>query len=187
MALHKITKKSLKGSMLVQFKYVEREGTWTHASSSNSFLTIDGKQILMTPQFPDSIMETSCQFSIGDSTGAQNHTDTFLTRLMCNGSEEYLQQDMTGLTPYGTAFIHTGGRNDRVSPTRRVGHVTNVRTSVAFTHAYIPRTTNQITFEVQVRCTADRDFQVKDFFMICKEIGIPEDRVKSGSVNTDVP
>lgn len=177
----------MSGSLLVQFKYTENEGTWTHSSSSNSYLTINGKSINMTPYYPTSIMETSCSFTIGDSSGTQNTTDRYSTALFCNGNIEYEQNSILGLAPYGNSFSHSGGRNDRVAPTRRLAHVTNVRKSVGFTHAYIPRATNRITFEVKVKnANSDRDFQVKDFFMICKEIGIPQDRVKSGSVNTDV-
>lgn len=187
MTLHKITKKSMSGSLLIQFKYTENEGTWNHSTNSNSYVAINNKYIDMTPSYPTSIMETSCSFTIGDISSTQNTTDRFATSLWCNGSLEYEQTDIGGLSPYGNEWSHSGGRNDRTAPTRRTGHVTNVRKSVGFTHAYIPRATNKITFEVKVKnANNDRDFSVKDFFMICKEIGIPEDRVKSGSVNTDV-
>lgn len=175
----------MKGSLLIQFKYTENEGNWTHTSSSNVYLTINSKSIDITPYYPTSIMETSASFTIGDSSSTSNTSQTYSVALYANGQEEYSQHEFSGFTPYGNNYSHTGGRNDRLAPTRRTGHVTNVRKSIGYTHAYIPRTTNKITFETKVKCSADTDFMIKDFFMIVKEIGIPVDQVKSGSVTYD--
>ena len=46
MALHKIRKHSIKGCLLVQFKYIENEGDFT--TSSSSFVAVAGKNITMT-------------------------------------------------------------------------------------------------------------------------------------------
>ena len=45
----------------------------------------------MTPQYADSIIETSASFSIVDTANTQNTTMTFETALYVNGSEEYVQ------------------------------------------------------------------------------------------------
>jgi hypothetical protein len=186
MALHKITKKSLSGSLLVQFKYTEYEGTWTHSSSSNSYAVIGNKSILITPFYPTSILETSTSFTIGDSSGTNNTTDRWSVGLFCDNSLEYEQTELFGLSPFGDTFSHTGGRNDRLSPSRRQAHTTNIRKSSGFTHAYIPRQTNRVEINCRVRNqNNDRDFTVNDFFMIVREIGIPADQTKYGSVTFD--
>tara|TARA_B100001057_G_scaffold479845_1_gene551979 strand:- start:1172 stop:1741 length:570 start_codon:yes stop_codon:yes gene_type:complete len=181
MPLHKITKQSVKGCLLVQFKYEENEGEWTHASGSNVFATVNNKNITLTPQYPTSIIEFSCSFTIRGSQSSTNSSHTFESRLLANGQEEHLVVDVAGFEPHGNNHSHTGGRNDRTAPTRRHGHVTNSAYSSGFTHAFIPRATNAVILEVQARSTTDMDFIVADLFMIAKEIGIPEDRVAGGS------
>ena len=181
MPLHKITKQSVKGCLLVQFKYEENEGDWTHSSGSNVFATVHNKNITITPQYPTSIIEFSCSFCFQGASSTQNSSHTFEARLLANGQEEYLIQEVGGYEPYGNTHSHTGGRNDRTAPTRRHGHVTNTAYSAGFTHAFIPRATNAIILELQARSTSDLDFMVRDMFMIAKEIGIPEDRVVGGS------
>jgi len=181
MPLHKITKQSVKGCLLVQFKYEENEGEWSHSSGSNVFATVNNKNITITPQYPTSIIEFSCSFTIRGSQSSQNSAHTFESRLLANGQEEHLTIDVGGFEAYGNTHSHTGGRNDRTAPTRRHGHVTNSAYSSGFTHAFIPRATNAIILELQARSTTDMDFIVADMFMIAKEIGIPEDRVVGGS------
>ena len=89
-ALHKIRKHSIKGCLLVQFKYIENEGK-DFTTSSSSFVAVAGKNITMTPQYADSIIETSASFSIVDTANTQNTTMTFETALYVNNSEEHVQ------------------------------------------------------------------------------------------------
>lgn len=186
MALQKITKRAVKGSLLVQFKFVENEGAWTHSASSNSYAIINNKTLDITPQYPESILEINASFTIGDSSSADNSSDRYSSALFANGSKEYEQSGYNGLQPYGNEYSHSGGRNDRIAPTRRLGHSRNFRSAVGLNHAYIPKTTNLTTFDVRVKNdNNDRDFQVRDFFMIAKEIAIPEYGVQSGSTNFD--
>jgi len=186
MALQKITKRAVKGSLLIQFKFVENEGAWTHSSSSNSYAIINNKTLLITPQYPESIVEINCSFTLGDSSSADNSSDRYSSALFANGEMEYEQSGYNGLQPYGNEYSHSGGRNDRIAPTRRLGHSRNFRSAVGINHAHIPRSTNQITFDVRVKNNnTDRDFEVRDFFMIAKEIAISEDGVQSGSITFD--
>ena len=96
MALHKIRKHSIKGCLLVQFKYIENEGDFT--TSSSSFVAVAGKNITMTPQYADSIIETSASFSIVDTANTQNTSMTFETALYVNNSEEHVQGQLGGFT-----------------------------------------------------------------------------------------
>ena len=185
MALHKIRKHSIKGCLLVQFKYIENEGDFT--TSSSSFVAVAGKNITMTPQYADSIIETSASFSIVDTANTQNTSMTFETALYVNGSEEHVQGQLGGFTPHSNDHSHTGGRNDRTAPTRRHGHVTNITKAVNYTHAFQCRNTNSQILETRVRCTSAVSYRTRDFFMIAKEIGVTVDNVTgglgSGSVN----
>ena len=52
----------------------------------------------MTPQYADSIIETSASFSIVDTANTQNTTMTFETALYVNGSEEHVQGQLGGFT-----------------------------------------------------------------------------------------
>ena len=186
MALQKITKRAVKGSLLVQYKFVENEGVWTHSSTSNSYSTVANKTLDITPQYSTSVLETNASFSLGDSSSTDNSSDRYSAALFVNGIIEYEQSGYNGLHPYGNEYSHTGGRNDRVAGTRRLGHSRNFRSSIGINHAFIPQSTNKTTFEVRVKNdNNDRDFIVNDFYMICKEIALPEYGVQSGSVTFD--
>lgn len=186
MALQKITKRAVKGSLLIQYKFVENEGVWTHSSSSNSYTIIGNKTLDLTPQYPNSVLETNVSFTIGDSSSTDNSSDRYSAALFVNGINEYEQNGYNGLHPYGNEYSHTGGRNDRLAPSRRTGHSRNMRSAVGLTHAFIPQSTNKTTFDVRVKNdNNDRDFVVNDFYMICKEIALAEYGVQSGSVEFD--
>ena len=188
MPLHKITKKSVKGCLLVQFKYMENEGDWSHASSSNVLTTVAGKDITLTPQYPTSILEVSASLVFQETAGTQNSHHTYECALFANGHLEHIQESLGGVNPHGDAHSHSGGRNDRTAPTRRHSHITNITLASGYTHAFIPRSTNAIVLETRVRSTIDADFKVRDLFMIAKEIGVPDDNVSggSGSINDGV-
>ena len=170
MALHKIRKHSIKGCLLIQFKYIENEGDFT--TSSTSFTAVAGKNITLTPQYPDSIIETSASFSMVDTANTQNTTMTFETALYVNGSEEHVQGQLGGFTPHGNTHSHTGGRNDRTAPTRRHGHVRNMSCAAGFTHAFTPASTNAQDQDVRAKNSATRNIRIRDFFFISKEISI---------------
>lgn len=180
MALTRVTKHIVHGSLLVQFKYVENSGNWDLSSSQTTYTEINSKNIVMTPQYADSILEHSCSMTMRDISGSQNITDTYSAALFVNNQLQYEETGIGGLTPYGNNHSHTGGRNDRTAPTRRHGHVTNVAKSMGFTHAYTPGSTNAQDSDIRVRNSATRNIRIRDFFFIVKEISIG--LASSGSV-----
>ena len=172
MPLHKITKKSVKGCLLVQFKYMENEGDWSHASSSNVLTAVAGKNITLTPQYPTSILEVSASLTFQETAGTQNSHHSYECALFANGHQEHIQESLGGVTPYGNDHSHTGGRNDRTAPTRRHSHIRNVATAAGFTHAFTPASTNAQDQDIRVKNNATRNIRVRDFFFISKEISI---------------
>jgi len=172
MALTRVTKHIVHGSLLVQFKYVENVGNWDLTGSQNVYTKVNNKNIVLTPQYADSILENSASATIRDISGSQNITDTYSIGLHVNGSLEYEESTIGGFTPYGNNYIHTGGRNDRIAPTRRHGHITNMSHSLGLSHAYTPGTTNAQDCDVRVKNSTTRNIRVRDFFFIAKEISI---------------
>ena len=172
MALTRVTKHIIHGSLLVQFKYTENSGSWVLSSSRTTFTKINNKNVVMTPQYADSILENSASMTMRQEAG-NNNNDQLAIALFVNGSNEYEQTNILGNQPYGNNHSHTGGRNDRTAPTRRHGHITNQRAAVGFTHTFTPASTNAQDMDVRARnISADRNFSVQDFFFICKEISI---------------
>lgn len=172
MALTRVTKHIVHGSLLVQFKYTENVGDWDLTSSQTTYTKIANKNIVITPQYADSILENSSSMTIRDISGGQNITDKFSAGLHVNGQLEYEETGVAGLGVYGNNHSHTGGRNDRTAPTRRHGHVTNIAKAMGFTHAYTPGTTNAQDCDVRVKNSAGRNIRVRDWFFIAKEISI---------------
>ena len=187
MALTRVTKHIVHGSLLVQFKYVENAGDFDISSSQSTYTEINNKNIVMTPQYADSILEDSCSCAVKMQHTSDSTTDTINLALFVNGANEYEQGQLLGFQPYGNQHSHTGGRNDRTAPTRRHGHVTNITKAVNYTHAFQCRNTNSQILETRVRCTSAVSYRTRDFFMIAKEIGVTVDNVTgglgSGSVN----
>ena len=173
MALTRVTKHIVHGSLLVQFKYVENNGDFDINTSSSTFTQINSKNILLTPQYADSILETQANLSVRDMENVSNVTDTYQGAIYVNDSQEYLVTSIGGLRPYGNQFSHHGGRNDRLrTSTSRHGHATGQSYALNMNHAYTPGTTNEQDIDVRARCTADRNFRVRDLFLIAKEISI---------------
>ena len=76
MALQKITKRAVKGSLLVQYKFDENEGVWTHGTSSNSYAIV-AKNFSYDAQYPNSVIEFNGSFSIGKVANSDNSSDTY--------------------------------------------------------------------------------------------------------------
>ena len=172
MALTRVTKHIVHGSLLVQFKYTENSGNWDLTSSQNVYTLVNSKNILMTPQYADSILECQSSMAIRDASNSDSLTDQFSAALFVNGSNEYEVVGIRGVNPYGNTFHHTGGRNDRMNPTRRHGHVRNFSASVGLNHAYTPASTNEQDIQTRVKNSTTRSIRVRDFFMMTKEISI---------------
>ena len=172
MALTRVTKHIVHGSLLVQFKYVENAGDFDISSSQSTYQEINNKNIVMTPQYADSILEDSCSCAVKMQHSSDNTTDTISLALFVNGANDYEQGQMLGFQPYGNQHSHTGGRNDRTAPTRRHGHVRNMSCAAGFTHAFTPASTNAQDQDVRAKNSATRNIRIRDFFFISKEISI---------------
>lgn len=186
MPLYKITKRTIRGSLLVQFKTAETS-SWLHSESSNQYSTVGGLTPSITPLYINSILETNCSMTLRDSQGASNTHDTYSIALYVNGNVEYTQTEIMGHTPYGNT--HTaGGRNDRVSPTAQHGHVTSQAQPVSIIHAFRPNSTNRVTFEVKMKNNGgDRDLLVQDFFFIIKELGVSDETLVQQNNDPPLP
>lgn len=172
MALTRVTKHIVYGSLLVQFKYIENSGDHSVDSNQSTYQTINNKTITMTPQYSDSILENMCSFTMRQQSGTGNH-DRLGIKLNVNGSNEYEQTELFGQNPHGNNHSQSGGRNDRLAPTRRHGHVSDIAQPVNFSHSFRPGTTNSQLMEVLVRNTdAARTFLIRDFFFIAKELSL---------------
>jgi len=172
MALTRVTKHIVHGSLLVQFKYTENAGDFDLTTSQTTYTEINGKNILMTPQYADSIIENQASMTSRDISNSDNIGDVFSAALFVNGTNEYEQSDVRGVGPYGNQHSHTGGRNDRTAPTRRHGHVRNFTAAMGLSHAYTPASTNQLDMDVRVKNSTTRNIRIRDFFFLAKEISI---------------
>lgn len=172
MALTRVTKHIVHGSLLVQFKYTENAGDWDLTASQSTYTEINNKNILMTPQYADSIIENQASMTSRDISGSQNIADVFSAAIFINGINEYEQSDVRTVGPYGNQHSHTGGRNDRTAPSRRHGHVTNFTAAMGLNHAYTPASTNELDMDVRVKNSTTRSIRIRDFFFLAKEISI---------------
>ena len=181
MALTRVTKHIIHGSLLVQFKYVENTGDFDLNSSQTTYTEVNSKNIVMTPQYADSILEDSTSMSVKLNNATDNVHDEISVALFVNGTNEYEKTSILGARPYGDAHSHTGGRNDRTAPTRRHSHIRNTAAAAGFTHAFTPASTNAQDQDIRVKNNATRNIRVRDFFFISKEISIG--LATSGSLN----
>jgi len=181
MALTRVTKHIIHGSLLVQFKYVENTGNFDISSSQSTYTEVNSKNIVMTPQYADSILEDSTSMAVNMVHATDNVHDEISIALFVNGNNEYEKTSILGASPYGNAHSHTGGRNDRTAPTRRHGHVRSMATAAGFTHAYTPASTNAQDQDIRAKNSATRNIRIRDFFFISKEISIG--LATSGSLN----
>ena len=172
MALTRVTKHIVHGSLLVQFKYTENTGDFDVTTSQSTYQEINSKNILMTPQYADSIIENSASMTIRQTSGTTNVGDTQSVALFVNGSNEYEETSIGMVQPHGGSHGHTGGRNNRTAPTARHAHVTNTTLAIGLTHAYTPATTNELDMDIRVKNSATRNIRVRDFYFIAKEISI---------------
>ena len=182
MALTRVTKHIIHGSLLVQFKYVENTGDFDLNSSQSTYTEVNSKNIVLTPQYADSILEDSTSMSVKQNHASDNVHDEISVALFVNGTNEYETTELLGVQPYSSStHSHTGGRNDRTAPTRRHSHIRNVATAAGFTHAFTPASTNAQDQDIRVKNNATRNIRVRDFFFISKEISIG--LATSGSLN----
>lgn len=163
MALTKITKHVVHGSLLVQYKY--QDLTDASASGTTSFVNF-GSSLAITPKYNDSTLEF--EMSAGLYRADTGSDVSYEIRLLVNGNQEHIQTGFFGGYTQGDNWqhqphIHIVRQHDhhdyhRVHQNvndgwRTVGtqHVQNSRHSVRMTHDHRPASTSQQTFQVQVR------------------------------------
>lgn len=178
MALTKVTKHIVHGSLLVQFKYADISDT-AITGSTQTYQTI-GSAIVMTPQYGDSILE--CTFSASfeyTNTGADTQ---YAVSLFVNGIEEYEHTQLGGGPTGGHAFTQHGGEHDRVYANIFHSTFRNTRQSIGWVHNHTPGNTNAQSVEARGRCMDNNSWRldVREGFLIVKELSMG---VNSGSQN----
>ena len=105
MALTKVTKHIMHGSLLIQYKYADLADT--SVSSNTQTETQIGAGVVITPQYADSILENSFSGSMYNSgTGSNTH---FRVALFVNDQKEYEQTQLFGGASGGHEVTHHGG------------------------------------------------------------------------------
>lgn len=180
MALTKVTKHIIHGSLLIQFKHRDLSDLNT-GSSTQSFQAVGN--LVMTPQYADSILETTCSGSLRDDSNNSSIDQEMELALYVNGTQEYIQTELMSNGFTGNTYSQHSGRGDRLGGNARHGHLRQMRSSVGFVHNMLPGTTNAQTHEIRIRNKDNnsRNIQFIDGFLILKEISIGIDSL-SGSV-----
>lgn len=170
MALTKVTKHVVHGSLLVQFKYADLSDKGV-TGSETTFQTV-GSAISITPLYADSILETAFSGSLQDnlSQGSNNQLEM---AFYVNGQNEYQQTEMMGAAGSGNSHQQHGGDHDRIQHGIVHGHFHDFKQSVGMQHAYQPNSTNAQSIEVRIRRDGgSNDFTMREGFLIAKEISI---------------
>ena len=170
MALTKVTKHIMHGSLLIQYKYADLSDT--SVSSNTQTETQIGAGVVITPQYADSILENSFSGSMHNTgTGTNNH---FRIALFVNDSKEYEQTELYGGASGGHEATHHGGVSDRLYAQSVYGSIVDQMQSVGFVHAYTPGSTNAQDCDVRGSCQDSNSttFHVREGFLILKEVSI---------------
>jgi len=168
MALTKVTKHILHGSLLVQYKYANI----ADGNTSGTGDTAIGSAVTITPQYADSILENTFSCDIeNDSNGDNNH---FRLALYVNSIKEYEQTELLGGPRGGHEATHHGGVFDRIYAHAHYQHLKNMRQSSGFVHAMTPGSTNAQSSQVYAADynNGGKTFYVREGFLIVKEISI---------------
>jgi len=178
MALTKVTKHIVHGSLLVQFKYADLSDT--SITSNTQTYQVVGSAITMTPQYGDSILE--CTFSASyehDQTGSDSQ---YAISLFVNGIEEYEHTQLGGGPTGGNSFTQHGGEHDRVYSNIFHSSFRDTKQSVGWVHNHTPGNTNAQVVDVRGRSMDNNGWQlyVREGFLIVKELSMG---VNSGSQN----
>tara|TARA_Y100000004_G_scaffold69861_2_gene78539 strand:- start:12076 stop:12615 length:540 start_codon:yes stop_codon:yes gene_type:complete len=170
MALTKVTKHILHGSMLVQFKYQDLSDKST-GSSIQTFQALSN-DLTITPLYADSILE--CTFSgsmeeSGNSTGNSTRIALFI-----NDNNEYEQGHLFGGPHNSNNHSQHGGDHNRIQHGITHAHFHNFRQSVGFTHSFTPGSTNLQTINVRMKNedSNSNTIALREGFLIVKEISI---------------
>jgi len=169
MALTKVTKHVVYGSMLIQ--NISRD--ISDMSTSSSSYTNWGETLTITPQYSDSHLEITFTGATNVPDQFTQNTDNhFYARFIVNGSQVY---EVTGIN----GQRNTGGGH-RVQYNSRFGQSHHqdfdshsVRSGVGMFKIIAPGTTNAQVVQVQVRSTASRNINCLNGFLAVSEISGP--------------
>ena len=167
MALTKVTKHIMHGSLLIQYKYGTMSGNTSGTGDTNI-----GSPVTITPQYADSILENTFSADINqDSNGDNQH---FRVALYVNSQKEYEHTELLGGPRGGHQATHHGGSSDRIYAHAHYQHLKNMRQSVGFVHSFTPGSTN--SQECQIRAAdynnGGKTMSVNNGFLVVKEISI---------------
>jgi hypothetical protein len=184
MALTKITKHVVQGSILVQYKYQDLADSSANATTG---FTNFGSSLTITPKYNDSTLEV--EMSAGMQRNDIGSDISYEIRLLVNGVQEHIQPNYFGGYTQGDNFqsqphqangSHVGHDYHHYQPHHNQGWRTvgtqyhqNARHSVRFTHDHRPGNTNAQTFQMQFRSTsAASQFNISVYsgFLVVKEI-----------------
>jgi hypothetical protein len=169
MALRKLTKHSVTGSLLVQYKYSTINIT---GSSSGTGDTILGNGVTITPQYSDSILETTFSGDIDNQDrGENNH---YRVALYVNGAKEYEQTELLGGPNGGHAATHHGGNSDRIYANALTPNVKNMRQSVGLVHAFGHGSLNAQHCAIAIASydNGGKTLSLDNGFLIVKEVSV---------------
>jgi hypothetical protein len=162
MALTKVTKHVVHGSLLVQFKYSDLGDVGT---SSTGWSNV-GSALTITPQYADSILEID--FSGTTELSEPGEDVNVNLRLTVNGQEEYFVGEYFGGMNGGNGFRGHMHQNDRVHT--NYGNFHDFKKTAGFRHAHKPGNTNAQSCQVQSKVTSGRTYYIREGFLIVKEI-----------------
>jgi len=172
MALRKLTKHSVTGSLLIQYKYANIAS----GSTSGTGDIMIGTPLSMTPQYANSIIENLFSGDINSNDTRNNGTNQhFRVALYVNGHKEYEQTELLGGPAGGHEATHSGGTGNRIyQNAQSTVSLYNMRQSVGLVHAYSHGSLNKI--DMQIACAsydnAAKTMTVSNGLLIAKEISV---------------
>jgi hypothetical protein len=176
MALTKITKHVMYGSMLVQHASADI----TNFSSSSTSYTNWGSSIVITPKYTDSHLEVTFTGSTTITNQMPQNTGSYVyIRLLVNGVQEHEVTGANGAYMTGNGSNGATGGHMNTTNTRFGQHhhqdfsSYNMRTGVALFHIHAPGNTNAQTIQIQCRNTYGNSVDYTSGFLAVAEVSGP--------------
>jgi hypothetical protein len=166
MALTKVTKHVVYGSMIVQ----HMSDDLSDASGSSGWWNW-GQSLTITPQYADSHLEIVLTGSVFTGTASTTSDQYGHIRFMVNGQEEYIYEQAFS-TPRGGHSGHQRLFNPRFNQhaTQQDWNAYQTGSGVYMTHIHAPGTTNAQTVQVQAYSTGHYNWSTVDGFLTLTEI-----------------
>ena len=180
MPLTKITKKSIRGSLLLQYKYIDLSDS--SLTSNTQGFTRHGEVLELTPLVGDSILEVT--FSANIRQGSTGDDDQYEFALYINGEQEYLESQLLGGQASGNAYSQHGGEHDRITSHVQYASFADKIQNVGLVHCHQPGNTNKQEIEIRFRCvdSNSKSVHMTEGFLIAKEMGA-DNAGLSGTLN----